>query len=81
MAEMTMVERVARALCKCHGVVDHSPIGWQWYLPMARAAIEAMREPDDDMVLAGILAWEKSPMAVKTQFTAMIDATLKEPAN
>lgn len=48
------------------------------YAPTANAAMVAMREPDDEMAKAGIAAWEKSPMAVVTQFRAMIDKALED---
>jgi hypothetical protein len=51
-----MVERVARALCRIDGnpenaTMDGKPL-WQDYVSEARAAIEAMREPDEVMVEA-----------------------------
>lgn len=48
MAE-SMVERVARAICRAHGkwIEDDS---WRIYQDEARAAIEAMREPTDAMM-------------------------------
>ena len=51
---MTMVERVARALCEQHGLdpdeiisvdVDAPVVRWTDWTGLARAAIEAMREP------------------------------------
>lgn len=49
MQEMTMVERVARAICRAHGkwIEDES---WHTYQDEARAAIEAMREPDQNII-------------------------------
>lgn len=73
---MRMVERVAREICKNAGHVTDRH--WQHYTNAARAAIEAMREPDDEMAKAGIAAWEKSPMAVVTQFRAMIDKAIQD---
>lgn len=77
----TMIERVARALCKQHGVVDHSPVGWQWYEPMARAAIKEMREPTDAMVSAMIWQvndWQNERGTDQDVWYAPIDAALKE---
>lgn len=82
---MRMVEKMARAMV----AEDSGPEGsalfdihWrefgEGYMVSARAAIEAMREPEDEMAKAGIAAWEKSPMAVVTQFRAMIDKAVQE---
>lgn len=62
---VTMVERVARALCRADGkdpdaprkisacVGEISMMEWQYHYPfMALRAIEAMREPTDEMVRA-----------------------------
>lgn len=69
MSEMTMVERVARAICIAAG---HDPDGptcdifvpgdpyahlpWAGFRRQARAAIEALRTPTPEMVEAGDLA-------------------------
>ncbi|GHC61526.1 hypothetical protein [Limoniibacter endophyticus] len=42
---MTMIERVARAISKSE-INDER--GWEAFLPEARAAIEAMREPTSE---------------------------------
>jgi len=71
-----MVERVARALS---GWLHGSP-SWESCFPMARAAIEAMREPTEAMVWAGRAdhltvdgeEWSK-PI-----WQAMIDAALED---
>ena len=52
-----MVERVARALCRVdshpeNATMDGKPL-WMDYIPEARAAIEAMREPTGAMAKAG----------------------------
>jgi hypothetical protein len=41
---MTMIEQVARAICKAHGAFDpdaltNSVVAWKYYIPEARAAI------------------------------------------
>lgn len=88
---MRMIEKVARALFACEGMAyaddermfepypfeEIDEIELAGFMDRARAAIEAMREPDDEMAKAGIAAWEKSPMAVVTQFRAMIDKALE----
>lgn len=91
MAEMTMVERVARALClqegedpnqetPYHPKVTHL---WQHYVPSARAAIEAMREPTREMLAVG----KRSSCAddiyltvdeVSAIYSAMVEAALNE---
>lgn len=89
-ADMGMVERVARAMARVEAEKRDRDEGgrgdsidwfisqtWELCIPEARAAIAAMREPDDAMILAGINAWEKSPAAVVTQFRAMIDKALE----
>lgn len=83
-----MFERVFRAIAKAGGNnPDRLPKepgpGYpmrQMYEAMTRAAIEAMREPTDEMANAGYHGtsyWEDShPTAV---WQAMIDAALAEP--
>lgn len=82
----SMVEKIALAICVADGGHWREPpfnnlhtdsLNNRWRF-IARAAIEAMREPDDEMAKAGIAAWEKSPMAVVTQFRAMIDKAIQE---
>lgn len=88
MAE-SMIERVARVLAEKDGVhpdwsatgmgmpgpEDNEP-GWKLYEEEARAAIEAMREPTDAMVVAGRdeTDWEPKARAV---WSSMIDAALE----
>ena len=51
-----MEERVARAICVGYvAAIKGSPqkYGWRQFLPLARAAIEAMREPTDAMTAEG----------------------------
>ena len=68
----TMIEQVARALL----VADRSAITPDYYQRMARAAIEAMREPTDAMVDAAYC----SVKADRT-WQIMIDAALSEIAD
>ena len=85
---MEIVERVARALCDDTLKRWRSPIAlqkepWREFIPAALAAIEAMREPSDAMITAGIIerhdsvvpeAWS---LATANIWRAMIDAALK----
>lgn len=78
MAE-TMIERVARALSATQGMY------WTEHLRAARAAIEAMREPTDRMLDAGVAAntvelpsGGQIIVAVDPAWDAMIDAALAE---
>lgn len=67
MAE-SMIDRVARALADNH----EAPLQYQ-----ARAAIEAMREPTEEMLDAGHIHAGTVDDAYVC-FTTMIDAALKE---
>lgn len=82
-----MIERVAREIAKAdatvNGQFDDTEMGdifWdEWkhlYIPMPRAAIEAMREPTRAMHEAGLTT---AGMPSNT-FRDMIDAALKETA-
>ncbi len=81
MAE-SMVEKVATAIALEHldpetrAAVDRN----EWfvaesYFDLARAAIEAMREPTDGMLTAGLIQ-----DATVDRYRAMIDAALNEEA-
>lgn len=81
---MNMIEKVARAMFKA----DFPDSEWRptedGYMRMARAAIEAMREPTNIMCLAALRFEDEDgdgkvdwPMAQKT-WRAMIDAALNE---
>jgi hypothetical protein len=81
-----MIERVARAIADAiDGEADkftHSPQNWELWVPQARAAVEAMREPTERMAYSG--SWAVGPgghAAKKAElakaYTAMIDAALK----
>lgn len=89
---MTMIERVARAMCAddsphndwdSRDMSDFTRDAWR---KMAKAAIEAMREPTDEMIAAGEAEFfEHLPEArdwtlsyTKTAYEAMIDAALKD---
>ena len=67
----TMVERVAQALQQEMGTapLDEPPSSFA----LARAAIAAMREPTEEM----IVAWIRAPGAIKGGWQGMIDAALE----
>jgi hypothetical protein len=80
MSEKAMVERVRVAIMRAY---DDAPDGEEPEA-MARAAIEAMREPTKAMVSAGCLLdedleWAEHDYAVPKIWGTMIDAALKEP--
>lgn len=94
MAE-TMIERVARAICVASGLDPDRPFSssnysketepqecaWHEYLPEARAAIAAMREPTEVMERAAFSNMDKNGYPVgnpTSDYSAMIDAALKE---
>lgn len=82
-----IVEKVARAICSSR---NDKYNGWEnldsreitQFMSESRAAVlatlEALKEPTEGMVGAGCEAWEKHPMAVVTQFRAMLEAAQKE---
>lgn len=88
MTDMTMIERVARAIAKsAHGDDE----GWAAWVDEARAAIEALRvptrrmieagcNPPHDMVYRDSRADEERARSAAV-FGAMIDAALSEHPN
>ena len=71
-----MIERAAKAICKTH---TNSEATWRLYIKHAKAAIEVMREPTQDMVRLGEVAFfDSSDFEVKDAWGRMIDAALKE---
>ncbi|MBU6408053.1 MAG: hypothetical protein KGS44_13145 [Alphaproteobacteria bacterium] len=76
----TMVERVARAICRA----AHPDMPWDRvieFYPQARAAIAAMREPTQDMEFDGahvLPDYDPGCEDAKACWQAMIDAALKE---
>lgn len=79
----SMVERVARAIAGCQQEIGADK--WRYCLPEARAAIEAMREPTDAMIMAAEWAEpeyreDDRDMAIqfKAEWRAAIDAALNE---
>lgn len=86
---MNMVEKVARAIAQQAG--DDARSDWDAHMGFARVAIEAMREPQVEMIDVACAAWIKlypafegekpRPTAgdvVSASYAAMIDAALKE---
>jgi len=73
---MTMIERVARALAEVDNEIaakdDDVGIMWHEWVPFARAAIAAMREPTETMRK---LCWFHGSLE---HWQAMIDAALEE---
>jgi hypothetical protein len=76
-----MVERVARAI---EAAREANPYMWhpdtepaRMYESIARAAIEAMREPTEEMLA---VMRRKRLMGDRAAYIAGIDAALKEPA-
>jgi hypothetical protein len=82
-AMMTALERVARALCELDGnppnaTMDGKPL-WQDYLPEARAAIMALREPSSAMMkAAAVAAAQTGTDDFAPIYRAMIDAAMTE---
>lgn len=79
----SMVEKVARAICATHGYRDpYIDTTWHKYIPHARAAIEAMREPTEPMKEAfhnDAIAWFDDEIEDEEHlWKVMIDAALKE---
>lgn len=73
MAE-SMIERVARAISRSQVETERM---WQSFLPEASAAIEAMREPTEEMVWSHEVP-HYGPDEAREAWRAMIDAALKE---
>ena len=91
---MSMIEKVARAICVCaqrdpdlqgiqspFGDITPMPAGyrqWQNYEAEARAAIKSMREPTQRMEDAGQKSCAVDAWYSEAVWQAMIDAALKE---
>ena len=103
----TMLEKAARALCRrdilklpqfkdvgAEAATDDAVnTGWPEYVADARAALQAIREPSDEMLLPACKTHKpREPMSEarpeecpsisrrRSRFTAMIDAILSEEA-
>lgn len=88
---MDMVERVARALCRYDGYDPDKIVGvrplqspqWDLYRKRARAAIEVMREPTEEMVEAaelagGMAGWDHIGKRLRNAWSAAIDVAIKK---
>ena len=81
--KMSMAEKVAQAMAEqdqLGATADGPQInrgGWRAYLPMARAAIEAMREPSEEMLHAPKNMEGRFDLIGDT-WCAMIDAAMSE---
>lgn len=75
----SMIERVARAICTADGY-DHTPDEIERCPDLARAAITAMREPDETMWQAGwaTVPYDVHENALADAWHAMVDAALAE---
>lgn len=79
----TGLERVARALCELDAnppdaTMDGRPL-WRDYLPEARAAIMALREPDKAMTnVAARKVAQDGQSDFREIYRAMIDAAMTE---
>lgn len=85
---MTMIEKVAEAIAKQAGDDDKSD--WDAHMGFARAAIEAMRLPDQAVLSAGTETMFEKPVGdynydmslseeeFSTLWAAVIDAALME---
>jgi hypothetical protein len=93
MDETSMIERVARAMLAAHdhttndgavgGFETMTPDWQEVYRAMARASVEAMREPSSVMVWTGASYLDAAKdegtlLLVSSAYTAMIDAVLRE---
>ena len=76
---MTMIEQVARAICKAHGAFDpdaltNNVVAWKYYIPEARGH-RRMCEPTDEIRRAG-----DEMLSQHEAYQAVIDAALNENA-
>ena len=82
-----MVERVARAILAAERAAPEpdAPVllglktvrAWEARLPLARAALDAMREPTDDMWAAVPVINDPNDWGAREVWHAMIDEALK----
>ena len=79
MTDMTMRERVARAICSVAFKRMEKPEDWIDWLPEADAAIAAMAGPTEAMIEAGrVYAWDYGDENAKDGWEAMISAAQAE---
>lgn len=82
MAENEMIERVAKAICSnCPdpGQMEIMNDPWKLAIPVARAVMEAMREPTAAMVIAGRATpiFDADATNAEDAWKIMIDEALK----
>jgi hypothetical protein len=75
-ANMPMIERIARAIAENRGTGD-----WRSFLPAARAAVSAMREPTVDMLEAATPPDASDWGYLPEEWQAMIDHVANEKPN
>jgi len=89
---MKMIEKVARAVCAAHdgndpdqpttGLPDGPDVPlWHDYRNFAIAALEAMREPSADMIIAGVYranGFASAGNRMCNGYRAMIDKAIQE---
>ena len=68
---MNMREKIARAIQKANETDMEIPLVWEVYLPVADAALEAMREPTDEMIVHSWIEFDGTP---RNYYNTMIDA-------
>lgn len=79
-----IIEKVARAICYASGETQNSEglyeyFRWQDYIPEAKAAIEAMVEPTEEMISAMSLnGAEGDDEQLKSDYRAAIKEALKD---
>ena len=74
----TMLEKMARAMRDSEPGMEGK--SWRYWLPSARAALQAIREPDTSVRMASVQAWsdDETETPVTRIWQAMIDAILAE---
>lgn len=82
--ERPPLERAARALCSLAGnpenaTMDGKPV-WQSYLPEARAVLQAIREPTQEMLAANPIG-PTGKFLPEDVWRGMIDAALETETN
>lgn len=72
---MNMIEKMATAM---RGADRIDPVDQDYYIALARAALQAIREPDANAIQAGMTANGFPWGVAHSTFTAMIDHILSE---
>jgi hypothetical protein len=79
---MSIIERVARSIARFdtlphHEDLERSQLEYFGYMGMARAAVLAMRDPSQNMLVAGEVAVTMASGLID-QWRVMIDAALRD---